>query len=498
MEYSDKSIHSYEKRLFEYNKSLFGNYEFANSEESVLVLHSLPTELNFCALEDIAALKISGHKNRVLSIQFEAYRKSVEELDKTYGIMPFFIKWNDFDETEYKDIAFRFVDKLKNSKDKEVFLSMKYKDIEYGEILYGDSIRKKFISVEDAGILLEKEFIELHIKILHTIDLAYDFFSKHKCSAVVISEWGYTNGLFARIAQEFGACIYIVDIMRPNYISRIYPNKKMFETVKVADVIKCKGNYDIDVLDESRDLFVLKRKDFNASLNINENGKANVFILPHAFTDNPRTGDHMDVFIDYYDWFIYTLETIKDIKDINWYIKDHPESRAYGQGKVTKKLCDKYSSDNIIWCDKKFSGSQIASVADCVVTCAGDAGIEFWVQGIPTITAANAYYTDWGISYRAKSVEEYKRLLQEAGKLKKPTNESSKMAREKLLKSSLFKKKGYAVLDIFYETRIEQLRAFRADGYHNENYVFYKFVDRLNEVNSVQEYDVIASDVISL
>ena len=82
--------------------------------------------------------------------------------------------------------------------------------------------------------------------------------------------------------------------------------------------------------------------------------------------------------------------------------------------------------------------------------------------------------------------------------LKKPTEESRRAAAEKLLKSSIKRNRGSRVLDIFYNTRIEQLKLFRRDMYRNENYVFYDFSKKICEIDDVKEYEMIGVDFFDI
>ena len=127
------------------------------------------------------------------------------------------------------------------------------------------------------------------------------------------------------------------------------------------------------------------------------------------------------------------MQIVRKIKDVNWIVKEHPQAAFYGQDDYVKKVFSEFQSENMYWCSKEISGMNIKDVADCVVTCAGDVGIEFWSYGIPTITVSEAYYCPWNISYNMKSRAEYEETLKHIDMVAKPSVESAELAQKYLM-----------------------------------------------------------------
>ena len=172
--------------------------------------------------------------------------------------------------------------------------------------------------------------------------------------------------------------------------------------------------------------------DLLAALGI-RNTRQNVFIMLHCLSDVPRRNCRHTCYKDYNEWFIDTLRIVKEIKDVNWIVKDHPLAFFHGQESYVKKIFAEHQSENIYWCDKQISGMNIKDIADCVITCAGDVGIEFWSYGIPTITVSEAYYCRWNISHHMKSRSEYEKTLRNIGAIAKPSAESAQLAQKCLI-----------------------------------------------------------------
>ncbi len=491
MVYSDDIVHSYERRLCDLNYATFFRSRIGGTQK-VLIIHTLPRDLDFCELEDIVAMKVEG-RTEYYSIQCGEYRKSVELLDKSFGITPLYWNWNKESSNETIEIVNGFIRKLSKEGNKELFSDLTYRGIRYGDAIYAYLLRKTFISFDGKQIRLREKFIEAFLMTFHLIDMAYELFSNNDFETIIIGEWGYIYGLIARVGQEHNAQVLCPNITRPNFIVKIESNRKLFDDVKMEDMTKCIGDYDDKEEYSNENMFVLDREQYKSEIDVIRNDKPNVFVLAHALTDNSRVGDHYDLFYDNYDWFISTMNIIKSKHQYNWYIKDHPESRQYRQERVMRDIYEKYACDNIIWFDKHYSGDQIALNADCVVTCAGDPGMEFWAYGIPTISAAHAFYVDWGISYNAKTIQEYEQLLDGSGELEKPSDSSKAYAKKMINKA----RKGFDdsiddVCSVFFRTRKKVLCRFR-DGERMKNDIYYDFSQSLARFNKVEDYSRIAS-----
>lgn len=490
MKYTDALVYPHEKRLFDAIAPCFKHWTGTKRNTHVgLILHCLPHGLEFCIVENMVARKICGNSGiNYVSIQYGMYRKATEQLDRSFGIEPLFIEWEkSVAEPERNFISETMERFLETADPRKTFHYLTYRGIRYGDVLYDQLLRLGFLSQDGKRFVPSKNVFKTFSLAFHIIDRAYDFFEKNDCSYIVLSEWLYLNGMFARVGQEFGAEIFVIDVLRPKLVAHITPDRKLFDDIIWADMIKAKGDLDFPIGRIEKDLFVVKRDDWRESNCLRNNGKPNVFILLHAISDAPHAGAHMNLFYDYYEWLIFTLNAIKDMKHINWYIKDHPESRFYNQENTVKEVFEKYSGTNLFWCDKNVSGGQLVSMADCVVTCAGDAGIEFWAYGIPTISAAKAYYVDWGISYSPDTKEDYVKLLDSAGRLEKPSQESIKNAKKKLICAHKYYDDD-RIEKIFFEARNKMVQAYRYGSRTLD--ISYEFAENLRNVGFGLEYDL--------
>lgn len=480
MKYTDTIVYPHEKRLFDAIFPCFeSKMDVKENPHFGLVYHCCVADFQRCVMEDIVSRKICEIKGgNLVSVQFAGYRKTIEELDRSFGFDPLFIEWESaITETE-RNIISETMDKfLEAAASKRAFQNLTYRGIRYGEILYGTLLREAIISPDEGQIVFSKDIVNKFELAIRAIDRAYEIFSKYECSYMISCASAYLNMLFARVGQEFGVEIFAMDFSSPKMIAHITPDRKLFDEIKMQDFMKSRGDSDLKIEKIDEDLFVDKRMDWEKPLWL-RNGKPNVFILTHALTDDVRTGVYMDLFYDYYEWLTFTLNVIKDMKHVNWYLKDHPYSRAYNQQRVVRELFEKYSGTNLFWCDKNVSGGQLVSMADCVVTCAGDAGIEFWAYGIPTISAAKAFYVDWGISYNPDTKEDYVKLLASVDRLEKPSAESVENAKKKLMQVYHCNNDIDGLQTIFLETyKKRQILARRGAG--SRLYEHYEFAENL-------------------
>lgn len=255
---------------------------------------------------------------------------------------------------------------------------------------------------------------------------------------LVTTEYFYTKGLYAHVAKALGAKIIITSIDFPDIVTWVNSDHGALSEIKVADMIrakmeKCLAGYQTNER-TPENLFVVDMKSAKKEGQILglKNGKKNVFILLHAFGDAPREASSLNFYYDSHEWFLDTMRIIQNISNVNWIIKDHPWAAYYKQEDYVKSIFEEYKIENMFWIDNKFSGMNIKEVADCVITAAGDAGIEYWAYGIPTITVGDGYYCNWGISYQMKTLSEYETTLKNIRHIDRPSRQSMELAKRYL------------------------------------------------------------------
>lgn len=151
--------------------------------------------------------------------------------------------------------------------------------------------------------------------------------------------------------------------------------------------------------------------------------------MPHCFSDAPHCAE-WSLYRDYYVWYEETLKIISKIDNVNWIVKEHPSSDAYGEKNVSKSLFEKYRSEHMHWFPDEYSTATVAALADAVVTVRGTVGMEMSCQGIRCVLSGHAYYAGKGFTYEPQSIPEYVRLLGNLDKVERLSEEEMMLARK--------------------------------------------------------------------
>lgn len=439
-------IHSYEKKLIEKNRNYWRkSSNITNGKRWIYVFHGIPCEWEFSIHEDIVAKGLQEKlKLPIAAISYKENRKSINELDSSFGVKHRFNMGNGKNSSFISKVRTFFVAKYfacTTYKKKEKLFQIKYRGVECGDTIHDEIVRMNQGVGFDCFDVSFKSYCQFIREAFSLIEECYHIFRKRKPEYVITSECIYTKGLLVSAAMLMGAKVLILPPDSADIILELSPGKALFKERKMGEIIQKQieeyaQNYPVERTNKN-DFFVLKMKEgLENSLCKRWNflrKRKNIFIMLHALNDASRTSYFHNIYSDYNEWFIDTIRIIKEIKDVNWIIKDHPLSDFYGQGSYVKKVFEKNKTDNMYWCDKDVSGMQIKEIADCVITSAGDVGIEYWAYGIPTITVSETYYNKWGISYNMKSLKQYEHTLRHIAKIKKPSIESSQQAQKYLL-----------------------------------------------------------------
>ncbi len=165
-------------------------------------------------------------------------------------------------------------------------------------------------------------------------------------------------------------------------------------------------------------------------------GRKCVFVMLHAFNDNPHVTVGKTLFKDYYDWFVQTLYFARMKSDVNWIFKEHPAARFYPTRDMS--LPDHFTNcpDHIVFLDanSSFNTESLLYLADVVVTVIGSAGVEFAASGrIPSILAGHNAYSGFGFTIEPKTPAEYFQVLADVQNIDRLTKEQQDMARKVFL-----------------------------------------------------------------
>lgn len=426
------------------NKKFFEDEtETKEGEGWIYVLHTLHKQIMPSVLEDIVAKGIQRQTSlpiaSIVSGKKDELAELTQEIDISFGVdQMYHLSYYDHNSEEIEKIAKKM--SADTYGDKDGLINLAYRGIRFGDSVYDDILRrgtrKRRGDVFDCFEITQEKYYAFIRNALAIIDQAYEMFEKRKPRYLIATEYFYTKALYVHVANALGAKVLITSVMCPDIVVQINPDKHRMSDVKYADIArahmrKCLQESQVDDVYE-KDLFV-EEADQTKSVEISDDKRRkNVFVLPHVFSDSPREACRHNIYHDYAECFCDTLRIIRDIPNINWFIKDHPWSDYYGQPDYFKSLFEKYKADHMHWVDKDCAGINITNLADCVLTCAGDAGIEYWAYGVPTITVADGYYCDWGISYQMRTLAEYESMLKNIENIEKPDEQSVKLAKKYL------------------------------------------------------------------
>lgn len=433
------------EHLVEANREYWKNKSNPVDGDSwIYVLHTLHHQFTVGVLENLVAKGIQAREQlpiaSIISGSSDDLMRYMEQIDASYGIEQCFHQsYYDYHSDEIERLAHEMSLQTYNKKDELIHLT--YRGIRFGDVLYDDILRrggkKRRGDVFDCFDIDRDGYRKFIRNALAIIDQAFELFEERKPKYLVVMEYLYTKGLYAHVAKELGAKIIMPPISCPNVVVEIESNERPLSDVRVSEILratqeKCLAEYRSH--DTQHDnLFVLKLEKERHIMGLDKWGeKKNVFILPHCISDAPRESCEHSLYYDYNEWFLDTLRIIRTIPNVNWIIKDHPTSALYGQEEYLKAVFQKNKTENMYFIDKNYSGMSIKNLADCVITCSGDAGIEYWAYGIPTITTAEAYYCKWNISHQMKDLHEYENTLQNIERIAQPPRQSVQLAREYL------------------------------------------------------------------
>ncbi len=461
------------------NKKYWANDLGTTGEDGwIYVLHTLHSEFTVSLVEDIVAKGIQAKEHlpivSVISGRADEMMGLMDVVDASFGIeQRFHPSYHDYHNEEIENLAAKMATKTYG--DKDGLIGLAYRGVRFGDALYDDIIRggsgRNRGKIFNCFEISRERYCAFIRNALAIIDQAYELFEEKRPRYLITTEYFYTKALYAHVANVLGAKILLTFGDCPDVIVQVDPGKYKLSEIKYADLIriemeKCLQRKLIDdTYDE--DLFVLSEDDEKVIEHPSWCSKRkNVFILPHAFGDSPREACRHNIYHDYLEWFLDTMRIIKGITDVNWIIKDHPWAHYYKQESYVKAIFENNKAENIYLIDKDLAGINIKDYADCVLTCTGDAGIEYWAYGVPTITVGNAYYCNWGISYQMRTLSEYENTLKNMHNLNAPSKQSMELAKKYLTAWKCRYKYGDAFSKLIGEYRLKEAAVWKQSGTH--------------------------------
>ena len=233
----------------------------------------------------------------------------------------------------------------------------------------------------------------------------------------------YTGRLFKNYKQRNSGKKKL-SIKTASLLFNILKNKKnLMNEIKKTKGLKEIGKETIwSHKKPSKEIKFISRTQFCEYFDI-KNDKKNILILPHAMADNVFNNE-WNIFKTSYDWFMQTCKSIKNIDGVNWIIKPHPFEYKFN----TIKALDVFNhsiispKQNIRFLNEGIHIDEIYKYIDGVLTCNGSSGFEYSSLGIPTITTADADYSNFKFTIAPKTKKEYFLILKKISKINKLDN----------------------------------------------------------------------------
>jgi len=316
-------------------------------------------------------------------------------------------------------------------------LSFRYKDIPYGDFIYDG-----YLSACSMATLHRFDFriIKIFCSVLMHDRKARFILKKNPIKAVLVSHYiGLTTGPLSRVAMQKGIPVYwkggghsIFNLSVFNSLSQIYdyPNKPSQEEVgRLAKIYKETIEPDFNrFINEANNPYygvfsvaydnVIKsdvnRESFLKNMHLED--RPSIFVMLHAFNDQPHSHFKKMLFGDYCDWFIKTFRFAKKDMSKNWIFKEHPANKFYKTKDLDLNKMMKNLPDHIRFVsqDSDIKASTVLNIADMIITCIGTAGVEMpALKGIPAVVAGNTFYGGLGFTIEPKSKKKYFEILKE-------------------------------------------------------------------------------------
>jgi len=393
-----------------------------------------------------ALQSVTNYKIRVLYNGYFHQWKVAPSLYRSFGIHDSFffnshfrVRYIQFQRRAFAE-ASKYWAGIKSGSD---ILNISYKGVLMGDLIYDDIIKHvpHIFTIEK----IEEPYFKFIEKAFFYY-FQYDFlFKSANVSDFVSTHTAYCEyGLLVRIALKYKVRVYETTDMHLAYFDRIgkdclptyhegFANlvRRKLETYKdqaARDAIMDKnfsqlhdrmaGKIDqVDVALAFRNKVTYTDSLMREKLMIS-NDNPLVFIICHAFTDSPHISS-WQLYNDYYDWLIKTLQIVRDIDNVNWIIKPHPSSALYNEVGVVEQLISDSVHHNIFLTPDDFNQNSLIGCAHAILTVQGTVGIEFSCFGIPVILAGKPFYAGFGFTQEPRTIEEYGQLLKNIRSLEK-------------------------------------------------------------------------------
>lgn len=331
----------------------------------------------------------------------------------------------------------------------ESLLSLSFKDILLGDLIYDDALKHNHtkdltihsLTNEDYSIILRAFWLTLEYK---------RFFKRSSIKYLIATHATYIDyGILLRTATRLGITalettdsflgIHLPDekgksanLMNGIYTSlllqlRTYKDlQKKIEAGRSNLTTRFEGEQkQIDVALAFTQKETYSKKRLSSSLGAPLE-KPYAFIFAHVFTDSPHLSCKL-LYKDYYVWLKETLAIAGTVDDVVWLLKPHPSQFLYGDANF-KQLLSSVNNDNIYIVPPDFNTKSIIGIADAIITCQGTIGLEASCFGIPVVVAGTPFYANFGFCHAPRSQAEYVAQLHKCHALQPPSLQQQEQA----------------------------------------------------------------------
>lgn len=335
---------------------------------------------------------------------------------------------------------------LKNIKNIESLVKLKFENIEIGRAVYDQYLRFKknpsttsividFYFFLSQALILNKQFKNI-FKIntnTYLIQSETQYYPYTLCMQNAIK---FNNLVISRRGHIAKIGIKIFSKKNKNFNeNRNRPPKKLVQLVykeiykksegKIkstkSNIFKLNiGNEIYQVINKNKNKkFFYSKKDVCNYFKFDEK-KPIVLILAHELTDG-NLHNSWNLFINDFFWLEETIQKIKKIKNVNWIIKSHPSEKIYNCKIKTADIYNKSAkkNQNIKLFPENFNIKNFHKFTSVAISSHGTASGEYPLKSIPTIVCGESTSSNFGFNIVPKNKNEYFKILSKISKLKK-------------------------------------------------------------------------------
>ena len=314
--------------------------------------------------------------------------------------------------------------------------SFKFKRIPYGDFVYDG-----YLSSFSMATLHRFDFriIKIFYILLLNDKKARLILSENPIKAILVSHYiGLGFGPLSRVALQLNIPVYwkgggheVINLAVFNKLEQIYdypkkPSKEIIDSLVKMHKEKVESDFKEFISQVDNPSYYgafsvgynnvifsnVTRESFLKNMNLDD--KPIIFIMLHAFNDQPHSHFKKMLFNDYCDWFIQTYRFAKNDKSKNWIFKEHPGNKFYKTKDLdlSKMMKNLPGHIRFVSQDSDIRASTVLNVADMIVTCLGSAGVEMpALRRIPAIIASDTFYDGFDFTIEPSSKEEYFEIL---------------------------------------------------------------------------------------